>query len=119
MKNIIAYILMGLYVILLFVGIIFDFSIFTNISTALAVFSFLYIQQPKNNTGDMQLEKRIVERSGNLSFLLIITVLIFGSILNDIIGFLSFVTLEELFQVIIGLGFMTFVSVYVYFSENK
>ena len=50
MKNLVAFILMGIYVVLVIVGIVFDISILTNIGTALAVFSFLYIQQNDKKT---------------------------------------------------------------------
>ena len=117
-KNTIAYILMGIYVVLLIIGILFEISIFTNIGTALAVFTFLYIQQKDKRSPIDEREKFIVERSGSVSFILLITILILGSILNDFIGFLNFVTLEEIFQILIGLGYMTFVSMYVYYSEK-
>ncbi len=117
-KNTIAYLLMALYVILLIIGILFDYSILTNIGTALAVFTFIYIQQKDKQSPIDEREKFIIERSGSVSFILLITILILGSILNDIIGFLTFVTLEEIFQILIGLGYMTFVSMYVYYSER-
>ena len=118
MKHLMAYILMGIYVVLVIVGIVFDISILTNIGTALAVFSFLYIQQNDKKTPVDEREKFIVERAGSVSFVLLLAILVFGAILNDFIGFLNFVSLEEIFQILIGLGFMTFVSMYVYYAEK-
>jgi hypothetical protein len=51
--------------------------------------------------------------------MLLISSLILGAMLNDFIGFLNFVSLEEIFQILIGLGFMTFVSMYIYYSEKN
>jgi hypothetical protein len=117
-KNLVAYILMGVYVIILIVGVVFNISILTNVGTALAVFSFLFIQQKQSKESYDEREKFIVERASALSFMALITVLVLGSMLNDFVGFLDYVTLEDMFQIIIGLGFMTFVSMYVYYSEK-
>ena len=117
-KNTIGYILMGLYVVILIVGVLFKFSILTNIGTALAIFAFLFIQQKESKASYDEREKHIVERASALSFMTLITVLVLGAVLNDFIDFLVYVSLEEMFQIIIGLGFMTFVSMYVYFSER-
>jgi hypothetical protein len=117
-KNTLAYILMGLYVVILIVGVVFRISILTNIGTALAIFSFLYIQQKESKASYDEREKFIVERASALSFMALTTVLVLGSILNDFVDFLRFVTLEDMFQIIIGLGYMTFVSMYVYYSEK-
>jgi len=117
-KIIVAYILMGLYVVILIVGVLFKISILTNIGTALAVFSFLFIQQKESKASYDEREKHIVERASALSFMALITVLVVGSILNDFVDFLIYVSLEEIFQILVGLGFMTFVSMYVYYSEK-
>ena len=117
-KIIVAYILMGLYVVILIVGVLFKISILTNIGTALAVFSFLFIQQKESKASYDEREKHIVERASALSFMALITVLVVGSTLNDFVDFLIYVSLEEIFQILVGLGFMTFVSMYVYYSEK-
>lgn len=117
-KHTIAYILMGLYVVILIVGVLFKFSVLTNIGTALAIFTFLFIQQKESKASYDEREKHIVEKASALSFMALITVLVLGSVLNDFIDFLVYVTLEEMFQIIVGLGFMTFVSMYLYYSEK-
>ena len=114
----IAYLLMGLYVILLIVGILFNLSLVTTIASSLAIASFLYIQLKDSRSPHDESEKFILERSSSASFMLLIGSLILGAMLNDFIGFLNFVSLEEIFQILIGLGFMTFVSMYVYYSEK-
>jgi hypothetical protein len=120
MKKIaISYVLMGLYVILLIVGILFNVSLITTIASSLAIASFLYIQIKDSRSPHDEREKFIVERSSSASFMLLISSLILGAVLNDFIGFLNFVSLEEIFQILIGLGFMTFVSMYVYYSEKN
>ena len=120
MKKIaISYVLMGLYVILFSVGILFNVSLITTIASSLAIASFLYIQIKDSRSPHDEREKFIVERSSSASFMLLISSLILGAVLNDFIGFLNFVSLEEIFQILIGLGFMTFVSMYVYYSEKN
>lgn len=117
-KNTIAYIFMGLYVVILIVGVLYKVSILTNIGTALAIFTFLFIQQKESKASYDEREKHIVEKASALSFMTLITVLVLGAVLNDFINFLLYVSLEEIFQIIVGLGFMTFVSMYVYYSEK-
>ena len=52
MKKHINLILMGFYVITLIVGLIFSSSILTNVSTALAIFIFLFRRnQPERKSG--------------------------------------------------------------------
>jgi hypothetical protein len=114
----VAYLLMGLYVILLIVGILFNLSLVTTIASSLAIASFLYIQLKDSRSPHDEREKFILERSSSASFMLLISSLILGAMLNDFVGFLNFVSLEEIFQILIGLGFMTFVSMYVYYSEK-
>ncbi len=118
MKNLVAFILMGIYVVLVIIGIVFDISILTNLGTALAVFSFIYIQQNDKKSPVDEREKFIIERAGSVSFVLLLAILVFAAILNDFIGFLNFVSLEEIFQILMGLGYMTFVSMYIYYAEK-
>jgi hypothetical protein len=119
MKKItVAYVLMGIYVVLVIIGIVFDISFLTTVGTALAVFSFLYIEQKEHHVPIDEREKFIVERASSVSFILLLSSLVLGAMLNDLVGFLNFVNLEEIFQILIGLGFMTFVSMYIYYSEK-
>jgi hypothetical protein len=117
-KNTIGYILMGLYVVVLVIGLVFRLSVLTNIGTALAVFSFLYIQQPGKKGVVDEREKFIINKAGSMSFIVLLTALVFGSVFNDLIEFTQYVTLEDLFQIMIGLGFMTFVSMYIFYTER-
>jgi hypothetical protein len=117
-KNTIGYILMGLYVVMIIVGITLSIDWLTSLSTALAILAFIYIQQPGKKGVIDEREHMIINKAGSMSFITLVTVLVFGSIFNDLIDFIQFVTLEEIFQIIIGLGYMTFVSMYVFYSER-
>jgi hypothetical protein len=55
----VAYVLMGLYVILLIIGIVFNLSLITTIASSLAVASFLYIQIKDSRTSRDEREKII------------------------------------------------------------
>ncbi|MBS3991200.1 MAG: hypothetical protein KGZ51_03940 [Erysipelothrix sp.] len=118
MKTKVAYVVMGVYSILLIVGIIFQNGALLNISTALAVVSAIAIQQNESRKEPDEREKFIVDRASTLSYLSLMTVILFGYIGNDILSFDQYLSLELIFQVLIGIGFMTFLSMYVYLSEK-
>ena len=46
------------------------------------------------------------------------TIILFSYVGNDIISFDQYLSLELVFQVLIGIGFMTFLSMNVYLSEK-
>jgi hypothetical protein len=118
MKTKVAYLVMGIYSILLIVGVIYQYEALINISTALAVISAIAIQQNESKKEPDEREKFIVDRAASLSYLSIMTVILFSYVGNDIISFDQYLSLELVFQVLIGIGFMTFLSMYVYLSEK-
>jgi len=118
MKRLLGYTLMGVYTVMIIVGILFSIDSMTSLSTALAIISFILIQQPGKKGVVDEREKFIVHRAASASYMTLITVLVFGSVFNDLIEFLNYVSIEEIFQIIVGLGYMTFVSMYVYYSEK-
>lgn len=118
MKTKVAYFVMGIYSILLIVGLIFQYEELLNLSTALAVISAILIQQNESKKEPDEREKFIVDRAASLSYLSVMTIILLGYIGNDIIGFENYISVELIFQVLIGIGFMTFLSMYVYLSEK-
>ena len=116
-KNKLALAIMGVYVVTLIIGVIFQLSVLTLLSTAIAIITAIWIQQTKGQKIDER-ETFIVERSASMSYQLLVTTLIFGALTNDFIGFENYVSLSDIFQILIGLGFMTFVSMYVHYSEK-
>jgi hypothetical protein len=117
-KNTIAYLIMGLYVVLLIVGVIFENLTLTSIATAIAILSFLWIQQGEKNKSPDEREHFIVHRSSSTSFMVLVTLLVLGSVFNDFLDLLTLISFEQLLQVVVGIGYMTFVSMYVYYSEK-
>ena len=118
MKHTIGYILMGVYTVMIILGILFSLDWLTSLSTAIAIISFIFIQQPGKKGSIDEREKFIVHRAASTSYITLITVLVFGSIFNDVVEFLNYVTIEEIFQIVIGIGYMTFVSMYLYYAEK-
>lgn len=116
MKKYLNVFFMELYVVFLLLGLIFSNAVLIHLSTATAVFTFLLIQ---NTKGDHPLEdlKKRSEKASNMSFQILLSLLIVASIGFDFIDVLNYVTLTELFTLFVGLGFMTFVSFYEYYQE--
>lgn len=118
MKKHINLILMGLYVVTLLVGLIYSSSILTNVSTALAVFIFLFVQNQEHSKPLDEREKLIVERASSLSFQILLSLLVVFSVAADFFNILEYITLANFLSVIMGLGFMTFVSMYEYYKQK-
>jgi hypothetical protein len=118
MKKHINLILMGLYVITLITGLIFSASILTNVSTALAIFTFLVVQNQDKHKPLDEREKLIVERASSVSFQILLGLLIVFSVATDFFDVLQYITLPNFLSVIMGFGFMTFVSMYDYYTKK-
>lgn len=118
MKKQINLILMGFYVITLIVGLIFSSSILTNVSTATAIFIFLFVQNQEHSKPLDERQKLIVERASSVSFQILLGLLIIFSVATDFFDILQFITLSNFLSVLMGLGFMTFVSMYEYYKQK-
>ena len=118
MKKRINWMLMGLYLLSLVTGLILTEAIFIYISTALAAFTFLYVQNQESSKSLDEREKLIVERAASLAFQILIAILIVFSIGSDFIDVLEFISLPNLLSVLMGLGFMVFVSTYEYYQTK-
>jgi hypothetical protein len=111
-------VLMGLYVVLLIVGLIFSMSTLIYLSTVVAIFTFLLVQNQERNKTPDEREKLIVERASSISFQMLLGLLIVLSVAVDFINVLDFVSLSGFVNVLMGLGFMTFVSMYDYYQTK-
>lgn len=109
-------VLMGLYAVTLIIGIVFSTSILTNISTALAIFTFIFVQNQEQRKTPDEREKLIIERASSISFQIILSLLLVLSVAADFFDFLAYVKLYEFLSIFAGLGFMTFVSMYEYYQ---
>ncbi|MEI7667416.1 MAG: hypothetical protein WCI62_00285 [Erysipelotrichaceae bacterium] len=118
MKTKIAYLVMGIYSILLIVGLIFTNDFLINSSTAFAIISAIAIQQNETKKEPDEREKFIVDRAASLSYLSVMTIIFLSYVGNEVIGFENYLSFELVFQILIGIGFMTFVSMYVYLMEK-
>jgi hypothetical protein len=111
-------ILMGLYTVTLIIGLIYNASILTNVSTALAVFTFLFVQNQDVNKPIDEREKLIIERASSISFQIVLALLVVFSVVTDFFDILEFITLPNFLSILMGLGFMTFVSMYEYYKQK-
>ena len=111
-------ILMGLYTVTLIIGLIYNASILTNVSTALAVFTFLFVQIQDVNKPLDEREKLIIERASSISFQIVLALLVVFSVVTDFFDILEFITLPNFLSILMGLGFMTFVSMYEYYKQK-
>lgn len=118
MKIKIAYLVMGIYAVLLIVGVVFLQDVLLNLATALAIISAIAIQQNESKKEPDEREKFIVERASSLSYLALLTVILFSYVGNDFIDFTNYLSLEIIFQILIGIGFISFLSMYVFLSEK-
>lgn len=118
MKKHINLFLMALYVITLTIGLTYSSSILTNVSTAVAIFTFLVVQNQDKNKPLDEREKLIVERASSLSFQILLGLLIIFSVATEHINVLQYITLPNFLSVIMGFGFMTFVSMYDVYTKK-
>ena len=116
MNKPINFVLMGLYVVLLLVGLIFSMPTLIYLSTVVAIFTFLLVQNQERSKAPDEREKLIVERASSISFQALLGLLILLSVAVDFIDVLEFVTLSGFVNVLMGLGFMTFVSMYEHYQ---
>ena len=118
MNKPINFVLMGLYVVLVLVGLIFSMPTVIYLSTVVAIFTFLLVQNQERGKTPDEREKLIVERASSISFQALLGVLIILSVAVDFINVLEFVSLSGFINVLMGLGFMTFVSMFEYYQTT-
>ena len=118
MKRPINLVLMGFYVVLLLVGLIFSMTSLIYLSTVVAIFTFLLVQSQERSKAPDEREKLIVERASSISFQALLGLLIALSVAVDVIDVLDFVTLSGFVNILLGFGFMTFVSMYEHYQTK-
>lgn len=110
--------LMGFYVVLLLVGLIFSMPTLIYLSTVVAIFTFLLVQNQERSKAPDEREKLIVERASSISFQALLGLLILLTVMVDFVDVLEFVTLSGFVNVLMGLGVMTFVSMFEYYQTT-
>ncbi len=118
MKRTLAYILMGIYSSMLIIGLIYNSDAILALSTALAIFTGLWIQLHEKGKSPDERENYIVQRASATSYLVLLTVILLGYIGADAFNILTYLSVSSIFQVLIGFAFMSFVSMYVHYSEK-
>jgi hypothetical protein len=105
MKRTMAYILMGIYSSMLIIGLIYNSDSILALSTALAIFTGLWIQQHEKGKSPDEREHFIVQRASAASYLALMTVILLGYIGADAFDILAFLSVSSIFQVLIGFAF--------------
>jgi hypothetical protein len=80
--------------------------------------SFLFVQNQEHSKPLDERQKLIVERASSVSFQILLGLLIIFSVAADFFDILQFITLSNFLSVLMGLGFMTFVSMYEYYKQK-
>jgi hypothetical protein len=76
------------------------------------------VQNQERSKAPDEREKLIVERASSISFQALLGLLIALSVGVDFINVLDFVTLSGFINILMGFGFMTFVSMYEHYQTK-
>ena len=114
-KNI-EIVLLGLYAVLLIVGLIFSNTILSLLANAVAIFTFIFVQQNPGGKVDER-DKYIVSKASSLSFQILLAVLIVLDITHDFVDITTLISVDILLTVLVGLGFITYASNHIYFKQ--
>jgi hypothetical protein len=109
-------ILLGLYAVLLIVGIIFANTTLSLLANSVAIFTFIFVQQSPGGKVDER-DNYIVSRAATFSFQILLAVLIVLDIAFDFVDITAFMSVDTLLSVLVGLGFITYASNHIYFKQ--
>lgn len=109
--------IMIVYVLLLIFGIIYGNNLLLNLSTALAVFSSGVIQYSDSKKSQDEREKFINERAQSKAFIVMMAVILFSYFGSDAFDLIKNVSSALIFEVLFGIGFMSFTTMYIYLSR--
>jgi hypothetical protein len=115
-KKNIEIILLGLYAILFVTSFIFSNSILTLLSSSVAIFTFIFVQQTPGGKIDER-DKLISQKAGMFSFQIMLVVLVALDLAHDFIDLTTFTSVDSLLTTLVGLGFITYASNHIYYKE--
>lgn len=118
MKTKYSILIMTFYALLLIVGIIYRNDIILKISTALAVISSGAMQYSDSKKTQDEREKYINERAQSNAFITVMFIILLSYIASDTYTIINNFSPSLIFEVLFGIGFMTYTSMYVYLSKK-
>jgi len=106
------------YLLLLVLGLIYQNDTILKLSTALAVFSSGTIQYSESKKSQDEREKFINERAQSKAFIVMMAVILLSYFGSDSFDLIKNVSSALIFEVLFGIGFMSFTTMYIYLSRK-
>ena len=108
--------IMGIYLLLLVFGLIYHLDIILQLSTALAVLSSGFMQYSETKKTKDVREMFINERAQSKAFLVVMGLVLLSYIGSDSFSFLSNFDPALILEILFGIGFMFYSTMYIYLS---
>ena len=110
--------IMGIYLILLVFGLIYHVDIILQLSSALAVLSSGFMQYSESKKTQDEREMFINERAQSKAFLVVMGIILLSYIGSDSFRFLSNFEPTLILEILFGIGFMSYSTMYIYLSRK-
>ena len=108
--------IMSIYLLLLVLGLIYQIDIILQLSTALAVLSSGFMQYSESKKTQDEREMFINERAQSKAFLVVMGLVLLSYIGSDSFSFLSNFDPALILEILFGIGFMFYSTMYIYLS---
>ena len=118
MRTKIIVLIMGIYLLLLVFGLIYHLDIILQLSTALAVLSSGFMQYSETKKTKDVREMFINERAQSKAFLVVMGLVLLSYIGSDSFSFLSNFDPALILEILFGIGFMFYSTMYIYLSHK-
>jgi hypothetical protein len=110
--------IMSIYLLLLVLGLIYQIDIILQFSTALAVLSSGFMQYSESKKTQDEREMFINERAQSKAFLVVMGIILLSYIGSDSFRFLSNFEPTLILEILFGIGFMSYSTMYIYLSRK-
>ncbi|MHB8097286.1 MAG: hypothetical protein ACYDEI_06520 [Erysipelotrichaceae bacterium] len=110
--------IMSIYLLLLVFGLIYQIDIILQFSTALAVLSSGFMQYSESKKTQDEREMFINERAQSKAFLIVMGIILLSYIGSDSFRFLSNFEPALILEILFGIGFMSYSTMYIYLSRK-
>lgn len=110
--------IMVVYLVLLILGLTYQIDSVLKFTTALAVLSSGSMQYSESRKTQDEREMFINERAQSKAFIVVMTIVLLSYIGSDAFGFVRNFTPALAFEVLFGIGFMSYTSMYLYLSRK-
>jgi hypothetical protein len=110
--------IMSIYLLLLVLGLIYQIDIILQFSTALAVLSSGFMQYGESKKTQDEREMFINERAQSKAFLVVMGIVLLSYVGSDSFRFLSNFDPALILEILFGIGFMSYSTMYIYLSRK-